>query len=184
VRAVLRLLPGEGEVQGAVLDPRLPAQRPAGRRGDVAGRLRPHEPDRGGREADRRAGQEGRGLRVTSPSSLRDSRSPGQPSLDVPPAVRSGWSRPALLRVGEGGRPPPRPVALDGEAPPGEGPVEGGGADHRAARVDPGPAPARARRHGAIRRLGVGAQGRHPRQCRHAKSPSSAVGVRRRQSPA
>ncbi len=35
--------------------------------------------------------------------------------------------------------PSPRPVALDGEAPPGERSVEGGGDNHGAARVDPVP---------------------------------------------
>lgn len=57
--------------------------------------------------------------------------------------------------IGEGGRSPPRPVALDGEAPPGERSVQGGGDDHGATRVDPGASVARGRGHGPIRRIAV-----------------------------
>jgi len=48
-------------------------------------------------------------------------------------------------RVGEGGRPSPRAVAFDGQAPPREREVEGGGGDDGAAGVDPCPAAAGAR---------------------------------------
>ena len=54
----------------------------------------------------------------------------------------------------EGGGPPPRPVALDREAPPGERPVQGGRDDDCAARVDPGTSAAGARWRGAGRRIG------------------------------
>jgi len=61
------------------------------------------------------------------------------------PRGRGCRSRPGGW-VGEGGRPPPRPVALDREAPPRECAVEGRGDDDGRARLDPGPAAAGARK--------------------------------------
>ena len=58
-------------------------------------------------------------------------------------------------RLGEGGRPPPRPVALDGQAPSGERPVQGWRGDDGAARVDPGDAAARAGGDGAGGRVAL-----------------------------
>ena len=46
-------------------------------------------------------------------------------------------------RIGEGGRPPTRPVALDGQAPSRKRPVQGGRDDHGAARLDLGAPAAR-----------------------------------------
>ena len=47
-------------------------------------------------------------------------------------------------RLGEGSRPPPWPVALDREAPPGECTVQGGRGDDGAAGMGPRPSAARA----------------------------------------
>ena len=57
--------------------------------------------------------------------------------------------------IGEGCRPPPRPLAFDRQALPGERAVQGGGGVDRTARVDPGTATARAGWHEARGRAAV-----------------------------
>ena len=104
--------------------------------------------------------------RCGSPS--RRSRTTGSGAHDAParprlrtrhrPRGRRGRGR-SGRRVGEGGRPPPRPVALDREAPPGERAVQGGGGDDRAARVDPRTAAA-----GAGHRVVCASSGRRAQQ--------------------
>ena len=64
-------------------------------------------------------------------------------------------SRRCCGRLREGGRPPPRAVALDREAPPGECAVEGRGGDHGTARLDPGTAVAGARGCSAEGRIAI-----------------------------
>src|SRR3990172_12180366 len=91
---------------------------------------------------------EGRDSSWWTPRSPRSQASPRHPRrCDLArhgPRGRGGRRGPRC-RVGEGRRPPPRPVALDREAPPGERPVQGGRDDDRAARMDPRPAPTRSR---------------------------------------
>jgi hypothetical protein len=67
------------------------------------------------------------------------------------PRGRGGRGAPRR-RLREGGRPPPRPVALDRQTPPGERPLEGRCGDGRAARVDPWRAAAGTRGLGPARR--------------------------------
>lgn len=55
---------------------------------------------------------------------------------ELSPARWAGRGR-AVSRVGEGSRAPARPFPLDGEAPPGQRPVQGRRDDHGTARVDP-----------------------------------------------
>ena len=91
---------------------------------------------------------EGRDSSWWTPRSPRSQASPRHPRrCDLArhgPRGRGGRRGPRC-RVGEGGRAPPRPVALDREAPPGERAVQGGGDNHGTARVDPGAAAARSR---------------------------------------
>ena len=70
------------EVQGALLDVRLPARREDRRRRHVAGRVRGHEADPGRREADRRAREESGGLSA-GPRLGRD-RGPRRPREQPP----------------------------------------------------------------------------------------------------
>jgi len=86
---------------------------------------------------------------VAAPATSRVAQSAEQrpePAARTLEGMTARWSDPHRLpgpgRVGEGRRPPPRPVALDREAPPGERAVQGGGRDDGAAGVDPGAAAA------------------------------------------
>lgn len=82
--------------------------------------------------------------------------------------------------VREGGRPPPRRVALNGEAPLGERAVEGRGDDDGTAGVDPGAETARARGRGPDGRVATARPDPLTREFVAPGSPRIAPGTDRR----
>jgi hypothetical protein len=72
-----RLLPGRGQVQGPLRDPRLPGRGEPRRRCHVADVVRADQADPGRRKADRRAGQEGGRLTIRQSRPVRQCHTTG-----------------------------------------------------------------------------------------------------------